>query len=45
MVWIATHRDSVHGPQLITRVATTTVTHVLQLFGIAFCNETKSGAK
>lgn len=45
MVWTATHKDSVHGPQLTTRVATATATKVLQLFGIASCNETKSGAK
>lgn len=41
----ATNRDSIHGPQVITGVATATATQVLQLFGIASCNETKSGAK
>lgn len=45
MVWTATRKGSVDGPQLITRVATATVTWVLQLFGIQSCNETKSGAK
>lgn len=45
MVWPATNKDSIHGPQVITGVATATATQVLQLFGIASCNETKSGAK
>lgn len=43
MVWPATNKDSIHGTQVITGVAT--ATQVLQLFGIASCNETKSGAK
>lgn len=46
MLWPAlTHRDLVHGPQAIPGVATAIATQVLQLFGIASCNETKSGAK
>lgn len=45
MVRPAINKDSIDGPQVITGVATATATQVLQLFGIASCNEIKSGAK
>lgn len=45
MVRPATNKDSIHVTQVITGVATATATQILQLFGIASCNETKSGAK